>query len=69
MGSRVAWGCAMSAPHSALDRMLSGPTECRVGHIWGGAPWHPISEIGTVRSWVDAGNMRHGAKSHWLEMR
>ena len=59
----------MSAPHSALDRMLSGPTECRVGHIWGGAPWHPIERLDEIQSWIEDGKRKHGAKSHWLETR
>ncbi len=57
----------MSAPHSALDRLLSWPSEVRCAHIWGHGDWFPIADEPTLSASVCSLNAQYGAGTHWLE--
>ena len=57
------------APATVDLAALWEPTEVRIVHIWGHGAWHPLSRAEGLRTWVDDGNARYGAGSHWLEFR
>ena len=57
----------MSAPHSALDRLIPPQRRVRIRHPWGKGHWFDASEEPALRAICDDCNAKYGAGTHYLE--
>ena len=57
----------MSAPHAALDRLLTPSPRIRIAHPWGHGLWQPAEKRAALDSWVVAMNAKFGAGTHRIE--
>lgn len=52
-----------------LDKVGHAGSQYRIAHVWGHGEWHGCEHFGTLSACVEFLNRRHGAGTHWLEMR
>jgi len=56
-----------ASTYAKAEPATGQPTMCRVGHVFGEAPWHPISNMPVTQAWVTWGNANYGPVTHWVE--